>query len=125
MHADDRKELEEFAVLMATLGEVFTREVSTTLTEIYFRVLSSWTIDEISHAAWEHIARGTFFPKPVELIDSARAYRLELRKGLPPTAEEIEELERQRRTCIGHGRPDDPMVYCEACRHSHTSRSTR
>jgi hypothetical protein len=93
MQAED---INEFTALVAMLSEVFEREPSKALVEVYFRVLSAWSIDEVNSAVWEHIATGQYFPKPAELITLALTYRT---KQLPPAQPK----------CAIHGCPGDPV----------------
>lgn len=63
---------EKFAVMMATLAEVFNdgKEVSKIKTEIYFKSLESYPIENISQAVTKMISTRVFpsFPKPAEII---------------------------------------------------------
>ena len=55
--------LSEFARLCALLGETFTKEVNSTLIEIYFRTLKNFTIQQVSAAVEQVIAtKNTLFP---------------------------------------------------------------
>lgn len=69
MQARDHK---QFAVMMATLAEVFNdgKEVSKIKMEIYFKALEKYPIDHISGAISEMIKSRVYpsFPKPAEII---------------------------------------------------------
>lgn len=98
MYAAD---IDEFTALIAVLSEVFEREPSKVLAEVYFRVLSEWSIEELNSAVWEYVATGQYFPKPAELISLARTYRT---KQLPPP----------QATCGIHGCHQAPIgAFCE------------
>jgi hypothetical protein len=67
-----QQDYEKFAVLMATLAEVFDagREVSKFKMEIYFKALERYRIDDISCAVSNMIHERVYpsFPKPAEII---------------------------------------------------------
>ena len=63
-------ETQEFAALMALLGEVFRVEMTPTLLEIYRRLLDRFTIEEISVAVWHTLEHSTYFPMPAQLIEA-------------------------------------------------------
>jgi hypothetical protein len=73
MHSDDH---EQFSILMAILSETYNRDISTMLMEIYFRVLSPYTIHEIDSAVYKAISECVFFPKPAELVNRIHAARI-------------------------------------------------
>ena len=62
---------ERFAHIMAALGEVFGKEMTTTQLELYYEVLDDVPIERIEENAYKHIRNGIFFPKPIELRTEA------------------------------------------------------
>lgn len=63
---------EKFAVMMATLAEVFNdgKEISKIKTEIYFKSLEQYPIEHISQAITQMINTRVYpsFPKPAEIL---------------------------------------------------------
>jgi hypothetical protein len=62
-------DIEDFAGLMALLAEVFGKDLTPQLVEIYFRALADFPIERIAAAIDEAVRRLKFFPKPTELIE--------------------------------------------------------
>ena len=68
MKADD---LRRFSAEMMALSELYNRDMSETLLELYFEALRQYPIQEIVGAVRVHIKhrdQGQFFPKPADLI---------------------------------------------------------
>jgi hypothetical protein len=62
-------DFEAFAGLMAVLEEVFGKEFTPQLVEIYFRALADFPIERIAAAVDEAVRTLKFFPKPAELVE--------------------------------------------------------
>ncbi len=61
----------QFALWMATLGELYNKNVSTTLNEIYWNILKDFDFQEIKRAFRYHMTNpdgGQFMPKPSDII---------------------------------------------------------
>jgi len=59
----------DFAREMTALGEIFNKEVSPAMAEMYWRVLSQYDAKVITAAISEAVKSCTFFPKPAELLE--------------------------------------------------------
>jgi hypothetical protein len=65
------KDKKELAEILAVASEVYEKQISNVLLEIYFLLLKSYTIKEIKTAVMEHLKDqkyGQFFPKPADII---------------------------------------------------------
>jgi uracil phosphoribosyltransferase len=60
---------ETFKHRMATLGELFGKEISQELAQIYWDVLKPYSNEQFTRAVEIHCRTGKFFPRPAELID--------------------------------------------------------
>lgn len=60
---------EKFSELLAILGEIFDKSISTSLAKIYFDALKSFSDEMIKEAFNKASLTLKFFPKPVELIE--------------------------------------------------------
>ena len=58
---------DQFKSLLIGVGEVFGKEVTQTLAQIYWTALKEFTDDEVSEAFNQAVASLKFFPKPCEL----------------------------------------------------------
>ncbi|GAB6112484.1 DUF6475 domain-containing protein [Desulfomicrobium salsuginis] len=58
-----------FAAALMAAAAVFERTVTPQVTEIYFRVLERFSIEEVERGISTACATLKFFPKPVELVD--------------------------------------------------------
>jgi hypothetical protein len=61
-----------FQSTMASLAEVFGKQLSPQLTELYWEALKSLAIEEFQLGAKSWIKHGKHFPKPGELLDRFR-----------------------------------------------------
>ena len=91
-----RTDTEAFASLMAVLAEVFSKEVTSTLTEIYFRTFSDMPIEDFEEAVWLYVKKGVYFPKPVELTETLATHRYLTRERLREAMEEARALNGSR-----------------------------
>ncbi|MFA5323414.1 MAG: DUF6475 domain-containing protein [Smithella sp.] len=86
----------QFAAVMATLAEIFNdgKEISPIKTELYFKALSRFSIEEISIAASSMIQERVYpsFPKPAEIIEF-----IEGKKGDQATLAWLQVLETVKR----------------------------
>jgi len=61
----------KFTTLIATIGELYGKEVSAELTDIYWKTLSRFEWEDIANAFGTHISNpdsGQFFPKPADIV---------------------------------------------------------
>ena len=68
MNNNDKK---QFAGLMVGLSEVYDKEITQPLMQLYFESLKDYSIKEVSAAFTRHIKTpdsGRFFPKPADVI---------------------------------------------------------
>lgn len=65
---------QRFAVVLATLAEVFRVDVTESLAEAYWRALREWPIESLEAGGRVLIASARFFPRPVEWGDAADAW---------------------------------------------------
>ncbi len=64
-------ELKIFSGFMASMGEVYAKELSQILVEIYWQCLKAFELNEVRHAFKTHLNNpdgGQIFPKPADLI---------------------------------------------------------
>ena len=66
------KDKEAFKRYMLGLGEVFNREISQILMDIYWKTLESFSDDKCERAFNQAISNSKFFPKPAELLEIIR-----------------------------------------------------
>ena len=59
----------QFAEAMTMLAVVFDKEITKTLAKVYFNTLIKYDINQVQKAVTDHIAKGRFFPKPIELVE--------------------------------------------------------
>lgn len=67
MKAQDKT---RFASALMTAAVVFDKTVTPQITEIYFRALDGFTLDEVERGIAQILRTLRFFPKPAELIDA-------------------------------------------------------
>jgi hypothetical protein len=60
---------EQFAKNMAGLGELFNKEISPSLMELYWQILDNLTDTQFEKACQEAARKRRFFPKPAELLE--------------------------------------------------------
>lgn len=63
------KDYKRFCGMMNTLGEVFDKQMSKLLLEVYWKALAPFSDQEAEAAFSKAMVTCTFFPKPVELIE--------------------------------------------------------
>ncbi len=64
-----------FRVIMVGAGEVYGKEITKPLLQIYYNALKDYSIEYINAAFSEHLAdtkHGTFFPKPADILSYLR-----------------------------------------------------
>lgn len=67
----NRQDTQQFAKLMAAIGELYEKKISTQLLDIYFQTLKRFSFADVSSAVNAHVNNadsGQFFPKPADLI---------------------------------------------------------
>lgn len=61
-----------FKKIMMMTGELYDKNITETLLDLYFSVLKDFSVDHVAEAFTAHIrstdAAGTFFPKPADII---------------------------------------------------------
>lgn len=73
-----------FAALIGRLVEVYQHPLSDVLVETYWEALQDYELEYLEPAAAEIIRISKWFPKPVELRETASRFRVEARrKALP------------------------------------------
>ena len=55
-----------FRAVMAGMAELYQRELSNTLLDVYWLTLKDWGLDEFERAAGSLMATGTFMPRPAD-----------------------------------------------------------
>lgn len=64
------QDLPKFASSLTALAAVFDKAITPQITEIYFRILDRFDIEEVERGISKTCATLKFFPKPAELIDA-------------------------------------------------------
>lgn len=65
------EDLEKFSQIMTGLSELYGKDVSGFMLDIYFQALSSFSIEAIDSAVSAHVRNpdtGQFFPKPADIV---------------------------------------------------------
>ena len=75
------KNRKRFAEMMATLGTTFEKDISETLTKIYWEVLKKYDDDSVEIAFNEVMASCKFFPKPSEIIQFIKSRQIEAKQA--------------------------------------------
>jgi hypothetical protein len=68
---DKRRDKRAFGVMMLGLSEVYGKEFSPALLEIYWKTLEQYEIDDVERATMLHLGNpdaGAFFPRPADLV---------------------------------------------------------
>lgn len=68
MNAQDKG---HFQSIMIGAGELYSKEITKPLLQIYFQALQSYTIEQVSSAFTAHMVdtkHGSFMPKPADLV---------------------------------------------------------
>jgi len=68
---DRKQDLHRIASALLGLGEVFDKQLSETLVDLYVKALDGLTAEQIEQAAGKAITSCKWFPKPVELRELA------------------------------------------------------
>lgn len=101
------KDRKLFLLNMATLGEVFDKQISDTLLEIYWRILEPFDDSQCISAFKRAVIELKFFPKPAELIEI-----LQSKKEFAATNAWIDVLNAVRRIgCYRSVRFADPVIH--------------
>ncbi len=61
----------QFGSYLVSVGELYSKEISSSLIEIYWRIMRQFTLEAIKYAFNKHVLEpdeGRFFPKPAELV---------------------------------------------------------
>lgn len=58
-----------FAAALLAMAAIFDREIIPQVTDIYFRILSRFTIDEVAAGIFRACSTLRYFPRPVELVE--------------------------------------------------------
>lgn len=64
-----KNDREDFLKLFSGICEVYGKEITTQLTDIYFNSFEKFSIERVKEAFNRHTLSSKFFPKPSELID--------------------------------------------------------
>lgn len=67
----ENNDKERFGKLLVTTAELFEKELSPPVINLYFTALKGYAIDQIENALAKTITLCKFFPKPVEIIEFA------------------------------------------------------
>ena len=70
MQDSDRK---DFLQVFMPLVEVWDREMSSALIELYFRALEPWPLEQVKAAIVRSLRECRFFPKPAEIVEQIQA----------------------------------------------------
>ena len=65
----DKKDKKRFCELLITTAELFEKDLSTPILNLYFTALENFSIDQVEKALGKVIMLCKFFPKPVEIIE--------------------------------------------------------
>jgi hypothetical protein len=66
-----KNDLNQFAKIMAVLGELYSKSITETLLSLYWRLLKPYPIEKIKEAVYSylnHEDHGSFMPKPSDII---------------------------------------------------------
>ena len=63
------KDKNKFKAMMMSIGEIFDKEISQSLLEVYWRVLEPFSDAQASRALNHAISTCKFFPKPADIIE--------------------------------------------------------
>jgi hypothetical protein len=65
----NEQHLHEFASSLTAMASVFDKAITPQVTEIYFRILEQFSIEEVERGISKACTTLKFFPKPAEMID--------------------------------------------------------
>ncbi len=65
----DEKDKARFCQLLVTTAELFEKDLSTPILNLYFTALKDFSINQIERALGKVVVSCKFFPKPVEIIE--------------------------------------------------------
>lgn len=60
---------DRFKVEFLAMGTIFDREIIREVAEMYFRILSRFTIEEVAAGIFRACSTLRYFPRPVELVE--------------------------------------------------------
>jgi hypothetical protein len=66
------QDMNRFQATMAALAEVFSKQLSPPLTDLYWEALKSMTVEQFQEGAKSWIKIGKHFPKPAEILERFR-----------------------------------------------------
>jgi hypothetical protein len=64
-------DISKFTAMMAGIGELYGKVISAQLTDIYWRALKTYELQDVHHAFHTHVNNpdcGQFFPKPADIV---------------------------------------------------------
>ncbi len=76
MKQQDKK---DFAVLMTSTGEMYSKEISTDLIKLYYEILINYSINDVKKGFSKHILNpkhGSFFPKPADITRNIKTFEI-------------------------------------------------
>src|SRR5437870_914018 len=65
------RDLGKFTILMAGIGELYGKNISSHLIDIYWQVLKQYELVDVQNAFQSHVQNpdcGQFFPKPADIV---------------------------------------------------------
>lgn len=63
------KDFKKFMALLALIADTYSQSrLSEDAVKLYFKVLSDYSLDEVSQAMMEHLKRSPYMPKPADII---------------------------------------------------------
>ena len=96
MFANDRK---RYGIMMARLGHMHNREVSSVMLEEYWNALAGYSIERVERAVEWHKANNKFFPKPSEIKEVIQGSWPETSYVYLPEPDPSEETRQFGRAC--------------------------
>jgi hypothetical protein len=85
----------EFKKQMLLAGEVFSKELSSSMVEIYWEILKKYKDAEVLHAFEVIFKKNIFFPKPAELINIIEKNKLSVDEKALSQANKVVSLVRK------------------------------
>lgn len=78
------QDMNKFQATMAALAEVFGKQLSPPLTDLYWDALKPMAIEQFQEGSKSWIRYGKHFPKPAELLDRFKEMQAAAPKGFTP-----------------------------------------
>lgn len=105
-----QNDLQQFAKIMTVLGELYSKPITETLVEIYWRILQKYSIQSIQGAVnvyLNHEEEGRFMPKPADIIRHINEVH---KKNAWDAWSKVESAVRHvgRYSCVAF---DDPLIH--------------